>query len=158
MQHAFLTLLWVVGSYAAQTWAEPANTIAQIMAGKSAPPGVVFEVATAQNAALERLLPALQRDIQTLRTRFPALPIVVVSHGDEQFSLTTAQAPQFGAMQARIHALIANQQVKVQVCGNYARMNGVDKSQFPAAVEVVEQGPEAVREYIARGFRHVRVR
>ena len=65
------------------------NDIESILKDKQAPEGVVFEIVSAEQGLLSKLLPTLKQDIIRLRKRFPDIPVAIVTHGTEQFDLTT---------------------------------------------------------------------
>ena len=54
------------------------------------PEGVVFEIINRDVLFLNWALPEVEKQSVRLRNKFPDLDIVVVSHGREMFSLTTA--------------------------------------------------------------------
>ena len=61
----------------------------KILSLKTAPTGIVFEIVTGAANSLEWALPKTQAYIKKLRTRFPQLDIAIVTHGNEQFALTS---------------------------------------------------------------------
>ena len=152
----FCLILLSLGVANAQTTTDTA--VDALLALATPPVGVVFEVVSGNPDALQQALPQLEQAIGILHTRYPALPIALVSHGREQFSLAKDLTPRYHTMQTQIKALVEKQQVKVQVCGTNAKMHDVDPSQFPEYVEVVARGPRAVDDFIARGYRHILMR
>lgn len=64
------------------------NTLTQILALHTAPPGVVIEIVTSDEEGLSWALPEAQDAVAKLRAKFKELPIAIVTHGREQFALT----------------------------------------------------------------------
>jgi len=98
------------------------------------------------------VIPAVRRDIDRLRARFPGLDIAVVSHGKEQFALTYENREDYAEVQDQVQSLVNNMRVTFHVCGTYARMHGVEVEEFPEYVDVAPYGPGQVKSYIEFGY------
>jgi len=133
-----------------------AETIEMLLTNDSPPPGVVFDIDEWDNDALQWAIPLVRSYVDRLRTRFPGLDIVVVSHGDEEFALMKYAEPDFGALHQQVEALVADQ-VPVHVCAGHAVMSGYSENGFIDSVDKVSAGVETVAEYRLRGFVHVPV-
>lgn len=111
-----------------------------VLTRNTAPPGIVFEFSGSEEAALDSALPALRRDIDRLRARFPQVPIEVVSHGLELLSLTRENAffyPQAHRAARALHAA----GIPLTVCGAYADDFDLGPEDFPDYVSVVPSAP-----------------
>jgi len=138
--------------WAAAVRAAPGDEVARLVAAATPPPGVVFEVVTGDEAALRRLLPAIRDHARELRRRFPELPVAVLTHGSEQFSLLRENAGRYADLHALVGALGEEERIPVQVCGNHASWRSKGRSDFPDDVEVVSAAGAKLDEYRAAGF------
>ena len=119
------------------------------------PDGVAFLVMEHNEAAYEWVLPRIDRYLTVLREQWPDLPVAVVSHGDEMFSLLAEKAPAYAGFQQEVRRLVREQGVAFQVCGAYAALNDVDESQFADFVEVVPSAPTQITDYRMMGYKIV---
>lgn len=131
--------------------------VAALLERDRAPPGVVFEIVSSDARALEWAVPQVTRYAERLRARFPALPVAVVTHGNEQFALQSDSGATFAALHEQVRSLHARQDVPVHVCGTYAEMRGVAPEAFPDYVDVAPSGPAQIRGYRELGYELVRV-
>lgn len=133
---------------------QPAHalTAQQLMTEKSAPKGVVFEIIEGKPADLEWALGQIREDIEALRLRFPGIAVAVVSHGREQFALTTENKTRFGGIHELGRSLVADD-VPVHVCATHAGWYDVAPEDFPDFVSVSSTGPAEVHRYEALGYR-----
>lgn len=129
--------------------------IAAIVARPSPPQGVVFEVVSWNRDALRWAVPALTRYTEQLRKRFPGLPIAVVTHGNEMFSLSDDARVSHAPVHAGIEQLLVKDKVPVHVCGTYAEMRGTSLDAFPKYVDVAPSGPAQLRAYRELGYTQV---
>lgn len=131
-----------------------AADIEDILALKEAPAGVVFEVISGDRLALELIIPMLQKDIQKLRKKFPQLPIALVSHGQEQFSLLSQHETKY----AKTHSLtrqLVEDDVEVHVCGTHASWYSFSEEDYPDFLDVAPAAPAQINDYIKLGYIHV---
>ncbi|MES9871539.1 MAG: DsrE family protein [Candidatus Sedimenticola sp. 6PFRAG7] len=133
-----------------------ADQVEQILALPEPPDGIVFEVVSGDGDALEQLMPSLNRNIQRLRKRFPALDIAVVSHGAEQFALQSDAAEEFQEVHELVQSL-GESDVPVHVCGTHASWRDKTIEDFPDYVDVSPSGPAQINQYIDRGYIHILV-
>jgi len=131
--------------------ASPQQDVDELLAMEVPPAGVVFEVVSGDAEKLDEVLSRIHGWTQNLQERFDALPVVVISHGQEQFSLTSDALENNQALSETI-AMIRRDDVPVMVCGNHASIRGVDVASYPDAIEVVKAAPAAVRELRARRY------
>jgi intracellular sulfur oxidation DsrE/DsrF family protein len=125
--------------------------IQQILAMPEEPPGVVIEIVTGDDDGLGVLMPKVQEWVQRLNTRFPDMPVAVVTHGREQFALQTRAQdsdPQVHSISKQLNA----QGVSVHVCGTYAGWEGLSDEDFPEYVDVAAAGPAQINDYRSLGF------
>ncbi len=131
--------------------------VAQLLAQPQAPPGVVFEIATGDPAALAWAVPQVADYARRLRSRFPGLDMAVVSHGREMFALQQDRRAVAAGVHGAVEQLAREQHIPVHVCGTYANWRGVAEEAFPDYVNVAPEGPAQVRAYQALGYVVVRV-
>lgn len=125
--------------------------IEALLAEKSAPFGVVFEIVERDEAALQWAIPAINRYVQQLRERFPEIGLAVVSHGREEFALMKSQQDTNRAIHTGVQSLVADD-VPVHVCGTHASWRGKTAADFPDYIDVTPAGPTEIRNYEAMGY------
>jgi intracellular sulfur oxidation DsrE/DsrF family protein len=123
-----------------------------ILAQKEAPAGVVIEIVSDEDGLLSDLLPAIKQEIKRLRQRFPDLPVAIVSHGSEQFDLTTKNQKQESTAHKITRELVTTEEVDVHVCGTHAGWYGVTPEDFPDYVDVTTAGPAQINDYESLGY------
>ncbi|MDX1351366.1 MAG: DsrE family protein [Thiomicrorhabdus sp.] len=137
-------------------WAQEKQAIhpvvQQVIAQSQEPSGVVFDIETLDNDALQQLLPFVRHQISVIRQRFPDIDVAVVSHGTEQFALqknlTTANAP----LQDAFNALVDDSGVSLHVCGAVASLKGLSQEDFADFVDVSASGLAQINDYKAIGY------
>ncbi|MFZ5557737.1 MAG: hypothetical protein ACOZDY_13635 [Pseudomonadota bacterium] len=148
-----LPLLLAAGAAGASSDRE----VAALLERDRPPPGVVFEIVSGDARALEWAVPRVSGYAERLRARFPALPIAVVTHGNEQFALQSDAQQSFIDLHRRVQELSTRENVPVHICGTYAGMRGVAPEAFPKYVDVAPSGPAQIRGYRELGYVLVRV-
>ncbi|MGA7982759.1 MAG: DsrE family protein [Chromatiaceae bacterium] len=126
-----------------------------IIAAASPPVGVLFNVLEYDEDALGWMVPRIEHYVALLRKRYPELSIVIVSHGDEMFALQSSEEAQYGDVHQRVRRLAEELDVTFHVCGTYARVNGVDASEFPQYIDVVPLATTQISDYRELGYRVV---
>lgn len=132
--------------------AQTKSPIDQLLQQPQAPEGVVFEIVTGNEDALEWAIPQTRGYIEQLRQRFPDLPIAVVTHGQEMFTLQTRHASGSQQVHQQVKSLVEQQQVTLHVCGTYAGWKGLANEDFPDYVDVAAAGPAQINDYLALGY------
>jgi hypothetical protein len=117
-----------------------------------APVGVVFEIVDWEDDYLEIAIPWVNTQIKSLRARFPALDIAVVSHGSEQFSLLKDADAAFPEIHSKVQRLIIEHDVKLELCLGHANMRGFQAADFPQYVDIQGSGPAQIAAYEALGY------
>jgi intracellular sulfur oxidation DsrE/DsrF family protein len=145
-------LLLVTGFLVPTVAAAPGGEVDRVLALDKAPPGVVFEVVTGDPGALNRVIPQLSAYAEQLRARFPNLPVAVVTHGSEQFSLLASEENSYPDLHAQVRALTGEKNVDVHVCGNHASWRNKTAADFPDYVDVAVAAAQKMGEYRERGF------
>jgi intracellular sulfur oxidation DsrE/DsrF family protein len=87
--------------------------------------------------------------VTQLRKKFPELPVAIVTHGKEQFALTTKNAD------SKTHSLVkdlVSDQIEVHVCGTHASWYNVMPEDFPDYVNVSATGPAQINDYEELGY------
>jgi intracellular sulfur oxidation DsrE/DsrF family protein len=130
----------------------------EILQLSEAPAGVVFEIVSGDNEHLRWAIPTVQQHIKQLRQRFPALPVAVVSHGQEQFALTREKRKKYDKVHRGIQSLVKDNDVPVHVCGTYADWHNVAESEFPDYVDVAAAGPAQINDYRQLGYLLVKLK
>lgn len=151
MKYSLLTVAFITASLLSSTIAL-SSEIDGIIARKEAPAGVVFEIVSDESDLLDELLPSVKADIQKLRVRFPDLPVAIVSHGTEQFALTSKNRSSEIQTHDLVKTLVKSEDVDVHVCGTHAGWYGVSQEDFPDYVDVTAAGPTQVDDYEAIGY------
>ncbi|WP_455233925.1 DsrE family protein [Thiogranum longum] len=129
-----------------------ASSVDELLAAEQAPPGVVFEIVSGDSDLLGDLLPDVRKDIERLRKRFPDLPVVIVSHGEEQFALTNDRQQTETKLHSLAEELVTEQDVTLHVCETYAGWFGVAPGDFPEFVDVAAAGPAQINDYRALDY------
>ena len=129
-----------------------ANDFETILAMKEAPSGVVIEIVSDEDGLLSELLPGIREQIKRLRQRFPDLPVAIVTHGSEQFDLTTKNRQVESIAHKITEQLVTDEEVDVHVCGTHAGWYGVEPEDFPDYVDVAPSGPAQISLYQELGY------
>lgn len=137
--------------------ADSERAVTRILQQNEAPEGVVFEIVTADSAGLAWALPLTRTYIKRLRKQFPALPVAVVSHGQEQFALQIRHDDSQEAVHDQVQSL-TDGDVPVYVCGTYAGWRGLSDEDFPDYVNVAAAGPAQINDYVSLGYTRVLIR
>lgn len=132
-----------------------ASGIQPILDLKEAPDGVVIEIVTSDDDALEWALPRAQQYVKQLRQRFPQLPIAIVTHGEEMFAMLKSDADSYREVHRGVQSLVKDQDVELHVCGTFAGWKGNVDEDFPEYVNVAAAGPAQINDYVALGYRLV---
>lgn len=155
MRHLFIKVLTVLAFVSVATGvpaAAPDGEVDRVLAMDAPPPGVVFEVVSWQEDALTGIVPEITRYAERLRARFPELPVAVVTHGSEQFSLMTSEQESFSELHSQVRALTGEGDVDVHVCGNHASWRDKGTEDFPDYVDVASSAASKMSEYRALGY------
>ena len=123
---------------------------------KSDPPplGVVFEIVEGDPKALAWAIPQAIKFSKQLRNKFPNIDIAVVTHGKEQFALTTERTKDNEKVHKAVKSLVADN-IPVQVCGTHASWYGKTEKDFPDYVEVVPAAPTTINNYEDMGYEKI---
>ena len=146
----FIPLWFGLAGLTSPAFAAPV-TLDQLLARPVAPHGVVFEIVDRDPSALEVSLPWVKQASQQLKTRFPTLPMALVTHGQEMFALQTDKR----AGNQAVHQLAENLSrdgIPVHVCETYAGWRGIGAENFPAYIDVAPAGPTQIRNYEALDY------
>lgn len=150
---AFTLLSFGVTSAAA----EPSDVaVRRLTAQTKPPPGVVFEIVSANEDRLDSAIPVVSRHARELRKRFPKLPIAVVTHGGEMFALQADRRAERQAVHSGVEAL-KKDAIPVHVCETYAGMRGLSAEAFPAYVDVAPSGPSQIKSYLGLDYVLIRI-
>ena len=128
-----------------------ANSFEWVMKEAEAPPGVVIEI-IGERELLRTLLPEIAEDIEKLRERFPGIPVAIVSHGAEQFLMTSANASKAPETHQLLQSLVKDDTVDFHVCGTHASWFDVMPEDFPDYVDVAPAAPAQIRHYEDLGY------
>lgn len=128
-----------------------AETFNEVISMDERPDGVVFEILAPNERSWTRTQPKLLQAIEQLKRRWPDIDIAVVSHGNEQFALTTEKASVYPDLHQSVLNL-GEQGVDVHVCGTYASWRDIKPEAFPDYVDVSASGPAQINDYKALGY------
>ena len=126
-------------------------TLETLLARTEAPHGVVFEIVDRDPRALEVGLPWVKQAAQKLKARFPALPMALVTHGQEMFALQTNKQADAPAVH-QIAESLSKDGIPVHVCETFAGWRGVGAENFPAYIDVAPAGPTQIHNYEALDY------
>ncbi len=143
----FLSLLLLI----TPLFADDKEDIAEILAETKAPDGIVFELIGSDGEYLTDALERVQVYKEQLQKKFPKLDIAVVSHGSEQFSLTSDNAKQYEEAHSNVKRLVASD-VPVYICETHASWRDVSAEDFPDYISIAAQGPAQIRQYQELGY------
>ena len=149
MSNIFSCLLLLL--FSSLSFASDKDDIAKILAQNEAPEGIVFEVIGSDAKYLSHALASIQKYQETLQKKFPKLDIAVVSHGSEQFGLTTKNAEKNKKAHNSVKRLVASD-VPVYICETHARWRDVTAEDFPKYISIATQGPAQIKQYQALGY------
>ena len=116
------------------------------------PPGVVFEIVDRDPQPLEVTQPWAKQAAEKLRSRFPNLPMALVTHGQEMFALQGNLKAGNSAVHEQVQSLGRDQGIPVHVCETYAGWKGLGAEAFPPYVDVAPSGPAQIRNYEALDY------
>ena len=128
-----------------------ALTFERLLAEEDAPPGVVIEL-IGERDLLRTLLPEIAQNIEKLRDRFPGIPVAIVSHGPEQFLMTSSSAAKAPEAHQLVQSLVRKDAVDFHVCGTHASWYDVMPEDFPDYVDVAPAAPAQIRHYEDLGY------
>ena len=144
-------LMPLLALLAALQLAQANDDVEALLARGDAPHGVVFEIVSGDEAALDEIMPEIRASIERIRQRFPQTEFAVVSHGREQFALQR----QYQSDNAEAHGMVkslAADNVPVHVCETHAGWFSVSAEDFPDYVNVAPTGPGQVNLYRELGY------
>lgn len=125
-------------------------TLDELLVRPAAPPGVVFEIVDRDPHALDVTLPWVKLAAQRLRARFPAVPMALVTHGQEMFALPACESNP--AIHQLAQSLSREQGIPVHSCETHAGWRGLAAEDFPAYIAVAPSGPAQIRNYEALDY------
>lgn len=117
------------------------------------PDGVAFLVMDHDIEAYSWVLPRLEHYLRIIRDKWPDMPIAVISHGDEIFSLLWDKEEKYKEFHDKIRTLVMEDGIAFQVCGAFAALSGVDASEFADFVDVVPSAPTQISDYRFMGYK-----
>lgn len=127
------------------------DQVNELLAFKAAPVGVVFEVVSWEEGYLKTALDNFEVYQKQLKAKFPDIKLAIVSHGNEQFSLTEANKEKYKDTHKQVQR-ITQTEVPVQICAAHATMRAVNVKAFPSYVSIVARAPEEIAKYQALGY------
>lgn len=152
----FFSILFNQAAFSLESIQVPTQTATQqvknILSLKQAPTGIVFEIVTGAENSLKWALPQTKKHIATLRKRFPNIDIAIVTHGNEQFALTTKNNKKYKKVHSLTQQLTQENNIPLHVCGTFASWNNVSEEEFPEYVDVTAAGPATINDYVALGY------
>lgn len=143
-------LFWLLSGVSAMSVASE-KEVEKILQMEAAPEGVVFEVVAGSESYLKNALDDFEVYQEQLKAKFPEIGLAIVSHGSEQFALTTANQEKHADAHSLVKRILTTD-VPVVVCGGHAKWRGLSDEDFPDYVEVAASGPAKIRDYQALGY------
>ncbi|CAA6801042.1 MAG: Unknown protein [uncultured Thiotrichaceae bacterium] len=148
---ALLFSFFAFTSNAANATDTDPELVADLLAQETAPDGVVFELIGNEDDYLLNALEKVENYKKQLQEKFPGLDIAVVSHGSEQFNLTTNNQSKAKEAHVFVKQLVA-EDVPVHICETHASWRGVTAEDFPEYITVSSTGPAQVKDYQELGY------
>ena len=127
------------------------DQVKKLLAQKTAPVGVVFEVVSWEEDYLKTALDAIEGYQKQLKAKFPDIKLAIVTHGNEQFSLTEANKKKYKDTHKQVQR-ITETEVPVLICAAHAGMRAVDVKAFPKYVSISARAPEEIANYQSLGY------
>ncbi len=131
-----------------------AESLSEILALQEEPTGVVVEIMKPSAKALQEHLVEIRDAIAQIHKKFPELPIALVSHGYEQFALTTKNASKYSALHEEVKALTESD-IDVHVCGTHASWYKIEPEDYPEFIDVTHTGPAQINDYLNTGYKQL---
>ncbi len=128
-----------------------AESLNNVLKLEEAPVGVVIEVIQADGNALREHLVRVRAASDSIRRKFPNLPIAIISHGHEQFALTSNNADRYSALHEDVKDLVEND-IDVHVCGTHASWYDIAPEDYPEFINVTHAGPAQINDYLNIGY------
>jgi intracellular sulfur oxidation DsrE/DsrF family protein len=128
------------------------DEILYLLNAEESSPGVLLHTREHDEDAYIWVAPRLEYYVTLLRERYPEIPLVVISHGDEMTSLTVDNKMNYPGIHQVIRRLVNEYQVEFQVCASFATYSDIDVSDFPDYIQVIPSAPAAFTDYRALGF------
>lgn len=128
------------------------DDILYIIRQDEAPRGVVLHTREYDESAYYWVAPRLEYYVSLIREKYPEIPLVIISHGDEIRSLTISSRPTNQEVHRIIRRLVEEYLVDFQICGAFATMNNLEHTAFPPYVNVVPSAPSALADYRDQGY------
>ena len=152
----FYSLIWLFSGVFAVSVASDGEVasdreVTKILQLETAPEGVVFEVVAGDEAYLKTALDKFEIYQQKLKEKFPEMGLSIVSHGSEQFALTTANQEKHADAHSLVKRILTTD-TPVHVCGGHAKWRGLSDEDFPDYVDVSASGPAQIRDYQDMGY------
>ena len=148
-----LGLLLSLLAFSPATYAmdEDQHQVTKMLAEEIAPDGVVFELIGDEDEYLLDALKKVSAYKAQLQEKFPDLEFAVVSHGAEQFNLTTDRLGLESESHEQVRRLVESN-TPVHVCETHASWRGVTADDFPDYITVSATGPAQIRQYQELGY------
>ena len=151
---SFLISLFALSSAVATAADEDMDQmyVTELLAQDEAPDGVVFELIGNEGDYLLNAIKKVETYKEQLQKKFPELKIAVVSHGSEQFNLTTAKQNSAKDTHKRVQRLVESD-VPVHICEVHASWRDVAPEDFPDYISVSSTGPAEIKNYQEFGYK-----
>ncbi len=130
-----------------------AGSIESILNLKEEPAGVVFEVIESGDDEWDWITPKVENYTKQLRLRFPDLPVVIVSHGREQFMLLKSTTSENKQRHQALQLFMTNNDVELHVCAVHASWHENTPEDFVDFVNVAASSPAQINDYLKLGYK-----
>ena len=134
----------------------PNLVINQLISANIEPEGVVFELAAYESNAWNWASPKVDQLSKQLKDKYPNVDIAIISHGNEQFQLTSKNLAKNQYPVSLLDNLAKNG-ADIHVCGVNSSWNNVSHDSYIDIVQVAVSGPAKVNDYIKLGYQHIRL-
>lgn len=127
------------------------DSVEKVLRLETMPEGVVFEVVSGNEDYLKTALSKFDLYQKKLKAKFPKIEFAIVTHGSEQFALTTDNKKKYATTHQKIQK-ISNDDVPVHICETHAGWKGITAQDFPDYVNVSASGPSQIKQYQELGY------
>ena len=128
------------------------SQIESLLSASETPEGVVFDIETMDPLALQKITPYLLEQVKRVKAAYPESHIAVVSHGVEEYALTSKANVEFSSMHSLLNKMVLEQEVSLHVCGAVAGLKGLEREDFPGFVSFSASGQAQLNDYKALDY------
>lgn len=147
-----LTFVTLSNVYAETEFSEASAQIQKIISDGEEPLGIVFEIETLDPFALQKITLYVVKQVKRIKQVYPDVDIAVISHGVEEYALTTKASSEYATTQRLLNEMVIQQEVSLHVCGAVAGLKGLEQEDFPNFISYSASGLAQLNDYKALDY------